>query len=274
MTIRLRSPSFFVALVVLLCSSAIGCKKKELKRYAWVDQKLGGADSPVTCDAALRGTVVALDFDNVPAASTITVRGTSYTPTGKLHVDIDIGDVLGALKTSDALGAGFELDPRIPIDLDLPNGTFKTEVPKQKYLAIGLKAGVGKPIKFGDDPPHAPGAAGPSLLWLGMEDELLGSAATLRDVDWVAAAGEMRSSAGPTCKYQDSKTGAISTAPLTVLAPEVVIYDRRTAHVVDKKVIHGAASCPLEKEKGESSVAAEPSDSQIKIWLKERRAKK
>ncbi len=272
---RYGSTVFFWAFAVGFLCLGTACKKKpkELKRYGWVDGKLGGPDSPLTCASDLQGAMLTLDFDSVPAGTTITVRGKEYAPVGKLHLDFDMGDAIGAMPVKDVVSPGStNLKPGIAMALATPTGSYTTEIPEQKYISVRLRSGVGKPMKLGTEPaPSSP----PNLVWLGLESEAFGNATTMRNVDWIAKeSGEISSVPGPICKYQDPRTGAISSAPLTMLAPEIAIYDRRTGRIVDKKAFYGLASCPSEKSKKDESVASTPSEDSIKRWLKERRTKK
>jgi hypothetical protein len=273
---RYGSTVFFCTFAVAFLCLGSACKKKkpkELKRYGWVENKLGGPDSPLTCDAELKGATLTLDFDSVPAGTTITIRGKDYTPVGKLHLDLEMGDAIGVMTVKDVLSPGStNLKPGIPIALSTPTGSYKTEIPEQKYISVTLRSGLGKPMKLGTEPaPSSP----PNVMWLGLESEALGNAKLMRDVDWIASeSGVITSVPGPMCKYQDPQTGAISSAPLKMLAPEIAIYDRRTGRIVDKKNFYGLASCPSEKSKKDDSVASTPSEDTIKRWLNERRTKK
>jgi hypothetical protein len=272
MTFRLlRALAGLSVLALLLCASS--CRRRALNRWAWIDGKLSGPDLPFTCTAPLEGASIALDCEALPKDTVITVRGTEHAAAGKLHLDVDVGEALGSVTVKDLLSPGFELDPKIPIVITIPSGTVKTEVPKLKYLTIPLKYAAGKPLAFGKEPPPAPNKAGTTVLWFGLNDEAFGPAATLREVDWLAVQGDVKIVDGPTCKYQDTQTGKISSAPLKLHAPEIVIYDRRTARVIDRKVFSAGGSCPSEKSKQDDTVHAGASEDTIKRWLKERRTK-
>lgn len=264
-----------LSLLPLLSLTTTSCKKKELKKWAWVDAKLSGPDlAGLTCTSELRATVLVLDCDNVPAGSTFTIRGKQRAASGKLHEEIDVGDAVGAFKVSDRLAFNTKWNPQVPLVIALPTGTIKTEVPPV-YLGVALKAGVGKSLTFGAEPAAKPNAAGPSVLWLGLTNEVFGPAATLRDVDWVAAENpEPVTVNGPICKYRDPRTGAVSSAPLTLLVDEVIVYDRRTARVVDRKQFYAVPACPSEKDKRDKTVVNGPSEDTKKQWVAERRTKK
>ena len=125
-----------------------------------------------------------------------------------------------------------------------------------KRLGAELKYAAGKPLLFGKEPAAAPNPAGTTVLWLGSDDEAFGPATTLREVDWLAVKGDSKVIDGPICKYQDMQTGKISTAPLKLVTPEVLIYERRTARVVDRRTFQALPSCPSEKRKRDDTVVA------------------
>lgn len=247
---------------------------RPLKNWSWLDDKLSGKDLPFTCSAPLRGTKVELDCEGLPNDTKITVGRSEHKASGKWHLAVELGEVLGALSVKDVMSPGFELDPKTPLVIRIPSGTVTTELPKIKYLRMGIEGGVGKPMTFGNEPPATPNPAGPTVVWLGTEGESFGPATTMREVDWVAGIGDPKYTDGPTCKYQDRQTGKISSAPLVVQATEIVIYDRRSARVIDRNVMKPYVACPVEKPKEQEKVYAAIGQDAIKRWLKERRAKK
>jgi hypothetical protein len=248
---------------------------RPLKDWSWTEGKLSGSGIPFTCTAPLQGTKIALDCDGLPSDSKISVRGGEpQSASGKFHLDIDVGDALGAVSVKDFVTIGFELDPKIPLVIVIPKGTVKTELPKIKSPKVGLKGGAGKPMPFGNEPAAAPNPAGPTVLWMGTEGEAFGPATTLREVEWVAAEAGSKITDGPTCKYQDPQTGKISTAPLNVHATEAIIYDRRTARVVDRNLFKPLVSCPVQKLKTQDAVHASVSEDVMKRWVQERRTKR
>jgi hypothetical protein len=188
---------------------------------------------------------------------------------------IDMTEKIGGVPVDKDKQREAKLDPEATLTLELPTGE-KADIklpPSDLGLSVEemLKKVENGPVLFGKEPPDEKPME--NILFLeGFTPEVFGRASVLRDVDAIAKAERLAEVKGTKkCTgYKDNAGKAASDIELQLKETEVVIFERRTGNVVQKKVFPPSDECPMftfrraDEKTQESSI---PSTA-IKSWLK------
>jgi hypothetical protein len=206
--------------------------------------------------------------------------GTTWEVGGKKgKVDSDIYDMV-SVDVRDKL-AGVALDQLKSVDVEL---TMKLELPDGRqgevklppvYFDYGLRElfekADGGAITFGaepDDPKKTDCLVWPS----GGELERYGKCGKVHEIDWIAVSHRLEDEKGrKVCKgYTDNAGNPMPDLTVLLKETEVVIYDRRTGDVVDKKVFPPDDECPMFtfRAKDETTQDSYPPTQKIQAWLR------
>jgi hypothetical protein len=162
----------------------------------------------------------------------------------------DVTPKLGDLPADQDKRRSAKIDPGASLKLELPDGSTTTVKlpPADPLLSVeeALKKVEHGPVTFGNEPP-AKKPMGSILYPQGLGVELIGRADKIRDTYAVALATLL-----PTVKgtkkctgYKDSKGNPMKDMDLQLKETEVVVYERRTGNVVQKKVFPPNKECPM-----------------------------
>jgi hypothetical protein len=212
-------------------------------------------------------------------------KGTKWAALDKKGiVDSDVYNILKILDMTDKIGdvpadkdkqREARLDPGANLTLELPSGE-KADI-KLPGSDLGLsvdemlKKVENGPVLFGKEPPDEKPME--NILYLeGMTPEVFGRASVLKDVDAVAKAERLPDSKGTKkCTgYKDNAGKPAADMELQLKETEVVIYERRTGNVVQKKVFPPDDTCPMftfrraDEKQQDSSIPT----TAIQAWLR------
>lgn len=232
--------------------------------------------------AKIRSNVFDLDwslsFEKLPKGTKVRVGDQSAVTDerGSTALKVPIADAIGGLAPKDALRFDYKFDPKLTLELELPDGTkVTTQVPGSAVnygVQKAFEALKDKPVLFGKEPLE-PQTKHSVVLATTLQPEVLGAAATLREVDWVALADKLPGRAGKMCTgYKGKDEKATMSLPLDMVDHEITIYERKTAKVIDSKKFIAPEKCPM-FVMGDKATTY-PDNEEIKKWLRERRDKK
>jgi hypothetical protein len=187
------------------------------------------------------------------------------------NIDVDVKQKLGDTQIDDLE----KFDSGLTLTISFPDGrTGSAKVPPVNFkfgLSDFLKKAEHGPVMFGkegDDPKKTD-----SLLYpVAMDVKVVGRAGKLSEVDYIALAnlsGDAKST--KTCGgYHDNDGKAMPDITLNLKETEVVIYDRRTGDVVQKKTFPPDDECPMFtfQQADQNSTDSSIPEEQVEAWLK------
>lgn len=212
-------------------------------------------------------------------------KGTKWAALDKKGIiDSDVYNILKIVDMSEKLGdvpadsdkqREFKLDPGASLKLELPDGDNADIKLPPSDLGLSVDEAFKKiengPVLFGKEPPDAKPME--NVLYLnGLSPTVFGRASVLKDVDAVAKATLLPDVKGTKkCTgYKNNDGKAAADLELALKETEVVIYDRRTGNVVQKKVFPPDDDCPMFTFRRSDEKAHDSSipTTEIEAWLK------
>jgi hypothetical protein len=188
---------------------------------------------------------------------------------------LDMTEKLGDVPVDQDKQRDAKLDPGASLTLDLPTGEKGDIKLPASDLGLSIEETFKKiengPVLFGKEPPDEKPME--NILFVeGMTPEVFGRASVLKDVDAVAKSERLAEVKGTKkCTgYKDNAGKPAADMELQLKETEVVIYERRTGNVLQKKTFPPDDSCPMftfrrADEKGHDSSTPTAA---IKAWLK------
>lgn len=284
----------FGMVVVALASTTMGCRKLIRQGLGldagtsshsafgnptpqWAGKKLTFQGAPGEVTFSFTNFDYAAWGYKLPAGTILEMGGESFTFGGSDSHTLSIRstETLAKVSPSDALDYKFEVDPKQKVSITFPGGTKQTfDAPKApiKFGVVAqFKNAKNVPLKFaGETPPKEH-----TILYTGSSEQVIGPAATLAEVDWVAYDDRVPSKVTKVCSGY-KKSGANGGGPeksynLESFDSEVTIMDRATMKEIDKKTFTATGNCPMMAFSGKATSYASTDD--IIKWLRARRAK-
>ena len=264
-----------VVVVLLLSLSAVACKRRladsgppdpsEPAEVAtgkggplaieWVkDEKFQVKGSPKQyADVGIfRGTyqVTIYGFPKQTKWSALDKKGVIDSDIYSILKIADMSDKLGDVPADPEKQRDAKLDPGATLALELPNGATASIKLPPSGLGLSVDEALKKiengPVLFGNEPPG--GKPMESILYAnGFSSPLFGRATKLRDVYALAKATLLPDVKGTKkCTgYKGKDDKPTSDLELSLKETEVVIYERRTGNVLQKKTFPPDTGCPM-----------------------------
>lgn len=185
-------------------------------------------------------------FVGMPRETSITV-GTNRLAAGGRNTwegEVDLKPYMGHIRILDAFNPYQDVALQVPIVVDFGNGMVLREFfPPLNVAGLvrGLFSGLPSgPIVFNNEPAHHGPPRSAILVADAHVPRVLGQAITFQDLDAIALQGPwMRIRTDHTCTFPPNETLVLER-----WNAEVVVYDRRTAAVLARKLFEAPPRCP------------------------------
>jgi hypothetical protein len=245
----------------------------------WSDRELHVAELPtarVRFDAD--DLSYEIRFKDFPPGTIFVVGGRAISTAGDHTERIDAAEVISRMSPVSALDDKAPLDPHTDFELRVPGyDPLKAAAPPcrvsreiSSLMANAVDHSVLFPREAATDPPIAIH----SILFIpnsSIGDTVFGPAATMRDVDWVAVAEPRPGRKGGTCPIPAEGGGPPKIAKLALIDEEVVIVERKTSRVINRKTFPAVTECSTFASDGTTENSPDPAA--IKRWLRDERTK-
>jgi len=181
-------------------------------------------------------TVKPSDF---PPASTLVIGGVATPAEGRA---VDVSERLAGLAPAEALGWDTWVDPKLEIELRVPGFAPTRVAAPPRKLAWGFRRGLARavdhPVLFKGETAGDPPPARHTLVHTGGVVQVIGPAATLREVDWVAVEIPLPQREGRACPVAEG-----GTAALVLDAHVVKVVERKTSRLVAERTFAAEDKC-------------------------------
>jgi hypothetical protein len=247
------------------------------------DIKLAIDNTPITGEVVVIGVDAKVTFDHVPEGTKLQV-GSGEMKAAKYDLPtlpIDFGSLIASLPPRRALAGETKIDTKTDVRVTFPDGVQVTGTvpPLSTSSALaGIETALkhNKPVLFGHEA-YEPPKRHTTLYLAGagaeLDDEIVGGAKTMHDIDLVATrAFRPPRAANKKCRgYAEVGGGGPRVdLDLFLIDWEIRVYERRTGKLLETKTIAASSACPSELMAKDGRGEAQPSDSAVAAWLRSR----
>lgn len=222
----------------------------------------------------------ALEVEQFPPGTRIRLAGSEgvVTDRGWLKLRVPAMASLGKVPVAALAERDVGIDPQLELQVEVPGqppfATRWRPVRGMRSLAeaVTRELEAGRPVELGG--PGAP-AADPSVWWPRKRTHLvLGPARTLAEVDWIAVVRDEPAGDPQVCPGSVGGDGKKPDLKVQVVDLNVTLYDRRSARVVDRKLVKAVLECPAQIPAGDEGGAIRQAapDSDAIAWIRGRRS--
>lgn len=286
---------------LVAASGLCGCRKMFQKRAPVAQGDAGWNTGPVTETSApmtpnwkdtevtftgtsgagsfsFSGTKLMASFRDVSPGDSIEM-GTDHataTTSRYMSAQTDVGAKMAKLRPVDAFDYKYRFNPEVKVNLVLGGRPVTIDAPAASVsyaLNAAFKKVIDAPINL--PPPEKPPTEHTILFTEGLTgSEVIGPAATVDAIDWVAIGSKLPERKGKMCSgyKRTGEAGAGESLPLVMKDERMAVYDVRTSKEIAGKDFKAPEECPTLTFSKEAN--SYPSKDEIKAWLRTVRTEK
>jgi hypothetical protein len=244
----------------------------------WKDTEVTFTGASGIGSFSYNGTKLMASFRDVSPGDSIemgTDRATATT-SRYMSAETDVGAKIAKLRPVDAFDYKYRFNPETQVHLVLGGRPVTIDAPAAP-VSYGLNAAFKKVI---DAPINLPAPEKPPtehtiLFTEGLSgSDVIGPAATVDAIDWVALGSKLPERKGKMCSgyKRTGEAGAGETLPLVMKDEHLGVYDVRTSKEIAAKDFKAPEECPTLTFSKEAN--SYPSKDEMKAWLRSVRTQK